>query len=277
MAVGKSALGNAAIPDMSRYWEKDDELGSNIWVESFSTVPGLPRWGDMAVRFNYSIVYTNDDDLEFLRLSDIRLVVSSGLAQGQPEPDQGMRVVREIRDPWLAERVFGRGVLELAPDASRWTLWEPEPHVKTARAWVFPISDSPAPGTDPRLARLPPPARRRMLARALAADWVVDEGERVVVAGVADSPSVLVLSDLRYPGWQAFLTQGGASREVPIESAFGQWRAIYLPAAGSYEVTFIYRPTSMRVGAQISLIALLLWLVWLALTIVRRSRRLSDH
>ncbi len=264
MAVSVRSLGCPSLPDMSLYWNRDGRVSANLWPESLPTVAGLPRWGDLGSTLGQGASHPTADELQLMRLTQIQLLVVGGGA-GEPQHDSQMRRLRNISDPWLAEKLYGEGILALYPAASQWTLWTFEPDVTTARAWTFPVEEAAEPGTDPRLARRPPPARRRMLDRGKPARQVVDEGERVIVAGSAEGPSVLVLTDLDYPGWEAVLSQGNHSQRVPIEAAFGGWRSVRIPQAGTYRVTFNFRPRSARVGVQVSLGALLLWLVTAAI------------
>jgi hypothetical protein len=85
-----------------------------------------------------------------------------------------------------------------------------------------------------------------------------DRPERVAIDTSSDSPGILVLLDLWYPGWTARVD----GRPAPILRANGVFRAVALPA-GSHRVLFRYRPVSFYAGAAISAVAwvalLLLW------------------
>jgi hypothetical protein len=63
--------------------------------------------------------------------------------------------------------------------------------------------------------------------------------------------AMLVLSDTYYPGWKAFVN----GREEKIYRADYSFRAISLNP-GEYRVRFIYNPVSFKIGALISLFAL---------------------
>ncbi len=78
------------------------------------------------------------------------------------------------------------------------------------------------------------------------------EPERVVISANLAADGYLVLTDAHYPGWRA-LTDG---LETPIYRADLLFRAVYLPA-GQHRVEFIYDPLSFKLGAAISLVALL--------------------
>jgi hypothetical protein len=102
-----------------------------------------------------------------------------------------------------------------------------------------------------------PPAGGR--SPILLARLTEDRPERVVAEITTNSPGLLVLTDLFYPGWIAE-EQG---RRLEILRADGFFRAVALPA-GTHRVTFRYRPLSVLVGAGISGAALLtiLLLAW---------------
>ena len=93
----------------------------------------------------------------------------------------------------------------------------------------------------------------------LLARLAEDRPERVVAEITTNSPGLLVLTDLYYPGWIA----EEEGRRLEILRADGFFRAVALPA-GTHRVTFRYRPLSVPVGAGISAAALLtiLLLAW---------------
>jgi hypothetical protein len=81
---------------------------------------------------------------------------------------------------------------------------------------------------------------------------LVYEPERVIVQVDAPHDGWLVLSDAFYPGWEASVDGNRAT----IERADVLFRAIRV-SAGSHQVSMRFRPTSLRVGAVISVVALL--------------------
>jgi hypothetical protein len=93
------------------------------------------------------------------------------------------------------------------------------------------------------------------------------EHERVAIDTDAPGRRLLVLSDTWFPGWRA--TVDGAP--VPIARANFAFRAVAVPA-GRHQVVFTYAPTSFRIGATISGVALALLGVW-TLVDERRQRR----
>jgi hypothetical protein len=94
------------------------------------------------------------------------------------------------------------------------------------------------------------------------------EPERIVISAELSEEGYLVLTDAHYPGWRA-LTDG---LEMPIYRADLLFRAVYLPS-GQHRVEFVYDPLSFKLGAAISLTALLGLVVGVAWW---SRRRLTD-
>jgi len=78
------------------------------------------------------------------------------------------------------------------------------------------------------------------------------EPERIVISAELGEEGYLVLTDAHYPGWRCIVD----GLEIPIYRADLLFRAVYLPA-GQHRVEFVYDPLSLKVGAAISLVALL--------------------
>ena len=76
--------------------------------------------------------------------------------------------------------------------------------------------------------------------------------QRVVLRVKLGSPGLLVVSEAYYPGWRAYVN----GKRTRLYRADGVLRAVLLPA-GEAEVEFRYEPLSLRLGALISLLALL--------------------
>ena len=75
----------------------------------------------------------------------------------------------------------------------------------------------------------------------------------------APRPAVLVLSEVFYPGWQAYI-DGDATR---VRRANGTLRAVPIPA-GSHQVTFRFEPAPLHRGAIISLLTLVVAIALIA-------------
>jgi hypothetical protein len=73
----------------------------------------------------------------------------------------------------------------------------------------------------------------------------------VEILASSSAPAFLLLSDVYYPGWKAFVDQN----EVKIDRANLIFRAIEIPA-GSHHVRFVYDPISLKIGAIISIMSI---------------------
>jgi len=92
---------------------------------------------------------------------------------------------------------------------------------------------------------------------------IVDETPtRIAVELELESPALVVLSDLYYPGWKARID----GRAVPVLRTDHALRGV-VAAAGSSELVFSYEPGSLRLGVVLMLIAAAAWAAW---TAVRR-------
>ena len=76
---------------------------------------------------------------------------------------------------------------------------------------------------------------------------------RIELESVSDESCYLVLSELFYPGWRAYVDK----KRVPILRANYLLRAVPLPA-GNHNVAFVYKPASFLAGAAISVATVLL-------------------
>lgn len=76
----------------------------------------------------------------------------------------------------------------------------------------------------------------------------------------AETAGFLVLSEIYYPGWRAFLGQ----REVPIYKTNFAFRGLFVPE-GEHDIKFIFDPSSFKMGSALSLASLLVILSGLGL------------
>jgi hypothetical protein len=74
--------------------------------------------------------------------------------------------------------------------------------------------------------------------------------DRVEIEAALSEPGFLVLLDTWFPGWKVYVN----GRPRPIERADYNFRAVRLPA-GTWQVTFAYRPMSFALGATLSMMA----------------------
>ena len=75
--------------------------------------------------------------------------------------------------------------------------------------------------------------------------------ERLSIEVDMPAPGLVVLSELDYPGWQAFLD----GRRVPIRRADAILRAVEVPA-GVHQIEMRFRPPSVYLGATVSVLTL---------------------
>ncbi|GBD16169.1 hypothetical protein HRbin26_01064 [bacterium HR26] len=96
------------------------------------------------------------------------------------------------------------------------------------------------------------------------------ENTRVVIRASLAEPAFVVLADTYYPGWRASV-DGEPAQLYRADHAF---RAVWVPA-GEHEVEFRFVPTTLRLGAVVSGLALLATAGLLALGLGRRRSRSS--
>ncbi len=77
--------------------------------------------------------------------------------------------------------------------------------------------------------------------------------EKVTIEADMKAAGFVVLSDVYYPGWRAFID--GA--ETPVYPAYHALRTVIVPA-GRHELIFRFIPASLRIGAAVSLASLIL-------------------
>jgi hypothetical protein len=108
--------------------------------------------------------------------------------------------------------------------------------------------------TDPPTTPLSPP-----LQSAKAAPQILFSATRIRYKIESESPAILVENEPSYPGWTA--SQLGGSKATILDPMANAWpaRAWRVPA-GSYEVELTYHTPGARLGAGLSLAAVLGWL-----------------
>jgi uncharacterized membrane protein YfhO len=75
---------------------------------------------------------------------------------------------------------------------------------------------------------------------------------RIELEASADSPSILVSSEVFYPGWKT-LMDGNKSETLVVNGIF---RGAFIPP-GKHRISLIYSPGSLKLGTLISLIVLI--------------------
>ncbi|MBP7686308.1 MAG: YfhO family protein [Thermoflexales bacterium] len=101
--------------------------------------------------------------------------------------------------------------------------------------------------------------------RGASIESLTDSGNTVTIRAVSPTSGYLILADVYYPGWQAWVD----GTPTPIEVANTAFRAVKV-AAGDHTIEFRYEPASVQIGAAITLTCGLI--VLLALLLRRRVR-----
>lgn len=103
--------------------------------------------------------------------------------------------------------------------------------------------------------------------RTGSASLVSYGAEDVVAKATATRRSLLVLTDVHFPGWKATVD----GEEVPIERVDYLLRGVVVPA-GTHTVEFTYEPASFRAGWIIAVLGLLATLAAVVVGLRRRGR-----
>jgi hypothetical protein len=97
---------------------------------------------------------------------------------------------------------------------------------------------------------------------------LTDSGNTVTIRAASPQAGWLILSDILYPGWQAWVD--GAPVEIRLANE--AFRAIEFPA-GEHAIEFRYKPRTVYLGLIVSLASLALIVVGLIVSYGRRARR----
>jgi hypothetical protein len=188
---------------------------------------------------------------------------------------------REGHDPAqtvVLERDFG--VLDAAPrspraalrslrDAvTRWLGVRHDPRAGTVTADVS-LPSAPGSGAAPAgsAGAAAPPA-----GAASRVEWLSDAAERLVLRVDAPEPSLLVVRDTYYPGWEAVVD----GRPAPLLRADTLFRAVPVPG-GSHTVELRYRSRALERGFLLSALALIATLGLAFAPLPRRFRLRHRH
>jgi len=102
---------------------------------------------------------------------------------------------------------------------------------------------------------------------AQGVEWRIDSPNHLRLRVGTDAPGWLVLQDGWDAGWRATVN----GRDVEVLRANSNFRAVAVPA-GASTVDFVYRPTSIVLGAAVSLMATAIILGVMVVAAVRRRR-----
>ncbi|MDP7277041.1 MAG: hypothetical protein QF363_16305 [Planctomycetaceae bacterium] len=280
MATGLSAFSRAGLPEINRYWTREQVPGTtswHAWPSDWSPLPPPSRNDSLGVLLSRMPDRAGPDDLRLMQWSGVSGLLVDSLST-PPLRTGPLRSEGTFSDLSLAAYQPGPRPT-LVPVASRFTLWSLPPTMPSARAWFIPLAALASPGNDPALGRLPPPIRSTSAPGPFPVTEVVDHGETVEISLRCDTAGVVMLADQSYPGWTAKCRQNaGGFEPTPVETAWGRWRLVRIPARGDWTVRFRFESDAHRRGRQITLTALLLWSgLWIALLISSRDPSASSR
>ena len=144
-------------------------------------------------------------------------------------------------------------------------------------ALVMPADQQPLERTDPRdvvyLEADPGPAGRAAGGRGVSD--VLEYGTNKVALRVSvDAPAWVVLADTYAPGWHATAHDAnGLDVNLTVFRAYSTLRAVSVPSAGDWTVTFTYLPDSFRWGALISGLSVLVLIAVAGMGQLAKSRK----
>lgn len=126
---------------------------------------------------------------------------------------------------------------------------------------------------DPRRTALleggPPPRLEEPRDPTADRAWITSrEPDSLSLQTATDAPGLLVLSEVKYPAWKAYVDGGPA----PLRAADGLLRAVPIPA-GEHTVELRYESGTLRWGIAISLTTAAALLTLAAFTFIQRRRR----
>jgi hypothetical protein len=288
-----SLLQRSSLPSESRVFARDNYLYPN-WTEAFGLAgitnldavyvarylrflngfltKNTPSSGDLFDRFTGEhLKISSPQAVRLLQLSSVRYVVQrpQDLFRAGSVLHTGGAVFRVLYDD-------GVNVLELAPTLPRAALFTnillvPDDDAALNRLVSSSfdlfgkavVSDKNLEPSDrASLAALPQSGIAATPARITSY-----LASRVVVATENPRPSLLMLNDTSYPGWAGYV-DGVPAHVLSVDYLF---RGIIVPA-GKHDVIFAYEPQSLRIGAMITLGALVLGVLYLFLPKGREPR-----
>ncbi|MEP7359582.1 MAG: hypothetical protein ABI847_20180, partial [Anaerolineales bacterium] len=93
------------------------------------------------------------------------------------------------------------------------------------------------------------------------------------VVAVTPAPAYLVLAEVWYPGWRAWVD----GVETPIYRANFAFRAVYLATPGEHTVSMRFQPASFRWGLGLTLVTVLGLLGWAVVAGWKKRRRAGQR
>jgi hypothetical protein len=118
----------------------------------------------------------------------------------------------------------------------------------------------------------PPPATNGPNTGGASNLYYLDyQPERFTLVAETPGAAYLVMSEVWYPGWRAWLD----GEEVPVYLADFAFRAVFLPAAGTHTLAMRFEPVTWKAGLTVTVVTWLALAAWgaSALAVRRRAGR----
>lgn len=208
------------------------------------TVPSVPQ------TFEYPVT----PGLEFLQRQEGKFRVAStwNMETEPPTARANLLMLYNLDDPRVYESLFPPNPLLKAQDWSglnvKYFVVPPgaaPPTGEWRSAWRGEVDIYENPHVEPRLCFTTDLIS--ITAEPTAVEILTYRSGEITAQVDAPRAGWLVVREMHYPGWQAFVNE----RPANIERASGQWQAVAV-AAGRNEVRLVYRPVSVRCGAAVS-------------------------
>lgn len=263
MAAGLASFPNTALADINHDWtaqiHSDGTRSLYGWPRDLWPLPPPSRNDTLGVLLSRQASRLDDADTALMQWTGTNRLVSDSQSPPPPSSD-AIRPAGSLEDTRLSELQHGRRAGHL-PGASTYTLSQLDHRRPVSRAWFIPLDTPTEPGSDPALERQPPPVRRDTPDAPRPIESLVDTGESVELTVRCDRPGAIVVADQAYPGWLATrMSSGSAAEPATVETAWGHWRMVRIPAAGQWTIRFTFASPSHQLGRRISLIATMAWL-----------------
>jgi Bacterial membrane protein YfhO len=206
-------------------------------------LPNLKRreelWQGLGAYYAAGQMLLAPDQTRAADLFSVRWVISYALSQTRDKRWQPTGVAPIVENKLAFPRAW------VAYD------WRPAANESDALAQVTQAPDSAA-YRSPVIEHVAAPAAGGSPPQPTPAHFETDGVKGMRLDVDAERPGRLILNDTWYPGWKATVD----GRSVPIEHANVAFRAVQVPA-GKHLVEFTYRPSSVRIGEVVSVLAAL--------------------
>jgi hypothetical protein len=176
----------------------------------------------------------------------------------------GRFVPGDVYDPALAGWLYGVDwAAQQNKQGNTFRIWTPDASPK--RAWLVPLTQESSAAILGEWSGYPAQVFNAMR-KARPIDVRRPDPEHRALEFHTDGPSLIVLSELADPEWQATLSGPGGERVGPVNRAFGRpnsgaWQAVQIPESGDWSLRLTYRGRDVYIGLGVSAVAFLVFAV----------------